>query len=510
MVVDAHNNISTPTPTPSHETKVLIIGSGFGGLATAYYLQQAQENDFIILERKGSVGGVWRDNSYPGCACDVQSHLYSFSFAPNPDWTRAYASQVEIYDYLKKCAQDFELMPHIRFHHEVLRMDWQESTAQWIVQTNQGQFKANHVVGAFGTLSDPVIPNLPGIDSFKGQVFHSSNWPKEFNPQGQRVAVIGTGASALQFIPAIQPSVQALHLFQRTPPWVMPRHDHPISESSRARYRRLPILQKAARLRIYTQRESLALGFIYPALMRRAQKTALAHLHNAITDPTLRKKLTPNYTLGCKRILISNTYYPALAQSNVSVISEGVEQVTPDGIIGKDGIERKIDSIIFGTGFQTKDVPFAHFIFDANGRSLSDSWAGSPTAYMGTTIHGYPNLYLLHGPNIGLGHTSVIYMLEAQAQHIAGVLNLAKQQQYDIVEPIQQAQDTFVQNIERAMKGTVWVTGGCESWYLDYTGRNSNIWPSFTFRFRNQAIGIKAQDYQGRRRKLLDKKGVPA
>lgn len=502
---------TTTTPCESTtKTKILIIGTGFGGLATAYYLKQAKEHDFMILERKHDVGGVWRDNAYPGAACDVQSHLYSFSFAPNPNWSHQFSPQREILAYLKKCARDFGLLSHIRFHHDVQRMDWQEESGTWLVQTSQGHYQARYVIGAFGSLSDPAIPQLKGIEQFKGQVFHSATWPTDFNPKGRRIAVVGTGASALQFIPAIQPDVMQLHLFQRTPPWVMPRHDHAISPLTQVAYRRFPALQRAERLRIYTQRESLALGFMYPALMRHAQQTALKHLHDAVRDPILRKKLTPDYTLGCKRILISNTYYPALAQANVEVVDRGITEVTATGILGRDGITREVDTIIFGTGFQTKDLPFAHDIYDGQGRSLAEAWAGNPQAYMGTTVHGFPNLSLLHGPNTGLGHTSVIYMLEAQAEHIVGLIQFADRQGFDMVEPTDQAQRQFVADIQAAMKGTVWVDGGCESWYLDSTGQNSSLWPKFTFNFRQLATKINPQDYQGRRVRSATRTGQPS
>ncbi|MGH8494274.1 MAG: flavin-containing monooxygenase [Moraxellaceae bacterium] len=491
--------MNAKTLPATHSTKTLIIGTGFGGIATAWHLKQSGEQDFIILERKQDVGGVWRDNSYPGCACDVQSHLYSFSFAPNPDWTRHFSPQPEIHAYLQKCARDFGLMPHIRFQHDVTRMDWQEAAGEWVVQTSQGTFRARHVVGAFGVLSDPEIPTVKGIESFKGDVFHSANWPKDFNPKGKRIAVIGTGASALQFIPAIQPDVAQMHVFQRTPPWVMPRHDGPIHSMTRSAYRLLPKLMQAERLHLYAQRESFVLGFRHPRLMRRSQKTALAHLHDAVKDPVLRAKLTPDYTLGCKRILISNTYYPALAQHNVEVVSDGITTVTAQGVIGNDGVERPVDAIIFGTGFKTRDLPFAHHIHNEQGQTLADAWQGSPKAYMGTTLHGFPNLYLLHGPNIGLGHTSVIYMFEAQAEHIVGVVKLADRKGYDIVEPTTAAQEKFLAKIEKDMKGTVWVAGGCSSWYLDSTGRNSQLWPGFTFAYRQLATQIEEGDYQGRR-----------
>ncbi len=480
-------------------TRVAIVGSGFGGLATAHYLRRAGIQDFLILERAGDVGGVWRDNSYPGCACDVQSHLYSFSFAPNPDWSRAFSPQAEILAYLKRCARELGLMPHVRLNQEVRQARWDEASATWHLQTSQGEVHAQHLVGAFGSLSDPLVPKLAGIDTFQGEVFHSAHWPRGFNPKGKRVAVVGTGASALQFIPAIQPEVAKMHVFQRTPPWVLPRHDGPILPAVRSLFRKWPWLQQVARARIYLHREALALGFLHPWLMARTQAKALRHMHAAVSDPVLRQKLTPDYTLGCKRILISNTYYPALAQANVEVVTDGVRQVVSEGVIGKDGVLRPVDAIIYGTGFQTKDLPFAHLIRDGQGRTLASAWQGSPQAYMGTTVHGFPNLYLLHGPNIGLGHTSVVYMLEAQARHIVGVIKTAQAKGCQVVEPTALAQQRFVARIERMMKGTVWVAGGCESWYLDDTGRNSSIWPGFTFSYARAASRVDVDDYAWRR-----------
>ena len=479
-------------------TQVAIVGSGFGGLAAAHYLKQAGVHDFLILERAADVGGVWRDNSYPGCACDVQSHLYSFSFAPNPEWSRAFSPQAEIFAYLQRCARELGLMPHVRLNHEVQQATWDEASATWRIQTNHGVVLAQHLVGGFGSLSDPLIPKLPGVESFKGEVFHSAHWPRGFNPKGKRIAVVGTGASALQFIPAIQPEVAQMHVFQRTPPWVLPRHDGPISGTARSLFRKLPWLQKLARAQIYVQREIMALGFLNPWLMASTQSKALRHMQAAVKDPVLRRKLTPDYTLGCKRILISNTYYPALAQPNVEVVVEGVQQVMPDGIVGQDGVFRPVDTIIHGTGFQTKDLPFTHLIHDGKGRTLAQAWQGSPKAYMGTTVHGFPNLYLLHGPNIGLGHTSVVYMLEAQARHIVGVIKLAQSKGCAVVEPTAQAQQRFLARIEKMMRGTVWVAGGCESWYLDETGRNSSIWPGFTFSYAQAASRVAEGDYSWR------------
>ena len=488
----------TPAATDTH-VKVLVIGSGFGGLAAGIRLKQTGQHSFLILEREQDVGGVWRDNDYPGCACDVQSNLYSFSFAPNPDWSRHFSPQGEIHAYLRRCAREFGLAPHLRFKHEVTRMDWREEQGLWEVQTTQGVFHAQAVIGGFGSLSDPAIPSLKGLETFEGKVFHSATWPKDFNPEQQRVAVVGTGASAIQFIPAIQPHVKQMHVFQRTAPWVMPRHDGPVSASISRLYARLPWLQKLARLRTYVQRESFVLGFRHPAIMRIKQKTGLKHLHSAVQDAQLRAKLTPDYTLGCKRILISNHYYPAMAKPNVEVIASGIREVRAHGVVGSDGQMREVDAIIFGTGFQTKDLPFAHLVFNGRGESLAQHWAGNPRAYMGTTVHGFPNLFLLHGPNIGLGHTSVILMFEAQVEHILNVLRLMRQRHHDVIEPTPQAQQRFAAEMEQRIAGTVWTAGGCESWYLDATGKASSLWPTFTFSYMRRAHRVRSADYQGRR-----------
>jgi cation diffusion facilitator CzcD-associated flavoprotein CzcO len=492
-----------------NSAKLIIVGTGFGGMAAAIRLLQEGEEDFIILERRDDVGGVWRDNQYPGCACDVESHLYSLSFAPNPDWSDSFSGQAEIYDYLKKTARQFGLMKYIRFQHEVKRMDWNDANGEWVVQTNKGEFRARLVVGAFGALSDPAIPHLKGIEKFKGETFHSAVWPKEFNPKGRRVAVVGTGASAIQFIPAIQPDVAQLHVFQRTPAWVIPRMDGPISHTKKKLYQRFPLLRKATRLKIYLKREFMVLGFRYPKNMKLVKKVALKNLHDAIKDSELREKLTPSYEIGCKRILLSNIYYPALAQPNVTVNTNGIAEVTEDGVIDSRGGRAEVDTIIFGTGFQVTDLPFSHHIYGREGRSMSKEWAGSPKAYMGTTVAGFPNLFLLQGPNTGLGHSSVILMMEAQVNHMIKVLNHMKKNSLEIIEPSQEAQQRFVMETDNSMKGTVWTSGRCASWYLDSTGRNSTLWPGYTFTFRRLVAKLKTDDYVGRSVTAVDKTEEP-
>lgn len=475
--------------------KAIIIGTGFGGLAAAIRMKQQHDDDFIVIERSGDVGGVWRDNQYPGCACDVQSHLYSFSFAPNPGWSREYSPQPEIWNYLRDCAKKFGVLPHMHFNTTVERLDWNEKRGEWVVRTTAGEYRGRYVFAGMGSLSEPMIPDIKGLRTFKGLVVHSGAWPHGLDLQGKSVAVIGTGASSIQFVPKIQPQVSALHLFQRTAPWVMERHDFKISERTQRNYARIPGLQRLERMKIYLQRESLALGFRNPGLMRLIQRQAIKHMHKAIKDPALRKKLTPGYTLGCKRILISNDYYPALAQPNVDVVTAGIDRVTELGIRGKDGVERAVDVIILGTGFQVQDLPFSHWIYGHGGQSLSATWNGSPQALAGSTVNGFPNLFLLHGPNTALGHSSVIYMMEAQAEHGLRLMKLAERTGSGYIEARAEAQKRYVQWLDRQMKGTVWTAGGCESWYMDKTGRNSSLWPGYTFAFRSRLMNIRPEEY---------------
>jgi len=475
--------------------RVAIVGSGFAGLGAAIRLKQAGIHDLVILERARELGGTWRDNSYPGCACDVQSHLYSFSFAPNPEWSHSFSRQPEIWAYLQRVARDYGLLPHIRFDHEVRDARWDDASQRWRIETTRGEYGASLLVMASGALSDPAVPRLPGIERFEGRAFHSACWDHELDLRGKRVAVIGTGASAIQFVPEIQPLVERLHVFQRTPPWIIPRHDRPLGAFERALFRRAPALQRVLRGWIYLRRELLLVPFRHAALARLAERMALAHLRKAVRDPALRRKLTPSYRIGCKRVLISNDYYPALTRPNVEVVTGTVAEVRARSVVGEDGVERPVDAIIFGTGFQPTDQPLAHHVRAADGRSLTDAWGGSPRAYAGTTVAGFPNLFVLPGPNTGLGHTSVVYMLEAQLEHVMGVVRLMDQHGAGAVEPRAEAEAAWVREVDRRMAGTVWVAGGCRSWYLDATGRNSTLWPDHTWRYRRRVARVVPDDY---------------
>ena len=481
------------------DTRIAIIGSGFGGLGMAIRLLERGIDDFVVLERAREIGGTWRDNSYPGCACDVESHLYSFSFALNPDWSRSFSSQPEILDYLRACAERFGVTPHVRLGCDVRALRWEDDAQRWRIESSAGVTPASVVVVATGPLSDPIVPELPGIARFEGKTFHSAQWDHAYDLAGKRVAVLGTGASAVQFVPEIQKVVAKLDVYQRTPPWILPRPDRDHSAEERRRFRRHPLLQRLHRARLYLQHELFVFPFRRPKLMERGQRMALRHLKRAVADPELRAKLTPSYTMGCKRILLSNDYLPALARANVEVITAGVREVRERSIVDGEGVEREVDAIIYATGFRPTDPPLAATTVGRDGRTLIEAWEGSPKAYMGTTVAGFPNLFMLLGPNTGLGHSSVVYMIEAQIEHVLKVLRLMERRGLAAVEPRAEAQRAFVSRVDSRMRGTVWTAGGCASWYLDGTGRNSTLWPDFTWRFHRRVSRLRARDYAGRR-----------
>ncbi len=462
----------------------VIVGSGFAGLGMAIRMKQQGMDDFVVLERAGDVGGTWRDNTYPGAACDVPSNLYSFSFAPNPHWSRTFSAQPEIQAYLQGCADRFGIGPHLRFHHEVRGCRWDGDTRRWTIETSQGDYEARVLISATGALSEPALPNIPGIENFAGKTFHSSRWDHDHDLSGERVAVIGTGASAIQFVPQIQPKVGHLSVFQRTAPWVMPRWDRAFTPTERWLFRNVPLTQRLSRLGIYWGREGSALGFAYqPKALKSAQRFALRHLARQVPDPALRAKLTPDYTMGCKRILISNDYYPSLSQPNVDVVTDAISEVRAHSVVTADGVEHPVDTIVFGTGFQVTEFPGAAHIFGRQGESLQQHWGEGMHAHKGTTVPGFPNLYLLVGPNTGLGHTSQVFMIESQ---ITYVLDALRQVPTGVAEVSPAAEDAWNDKVQTAMARTVWTTGGCRSWYLDKNGRNTTLWPGFTFDFRRR------------------------
>lgn len=477
------------------EVDIAIVGAGFSGIAMAVKLMEDGE-DFVILERGPDVGGTWRDNSYPGCACDVPSHLYSFSFAPNPEWSSTFSPQPEIQAYLRKVAEDEGVRPRVRFDCPVQEAAWDTEAERWRIQTPEGEWVSRVLINAGGGLSSPSIPDIEGAETFAGAMFHSAEWDHEHDLTGERVAVIGTGASAIQFVPQIQPDVAELHLYQRTPPWIMPRRARPITTVERAVYRRFPAVQLAMRSGIYWAREAFALPMLRVRLAPIVRKLALAHIHKQVKDPVLRAKLIPDYLPGCKRILISNDYFPALAQPNVDVLTDGIAEIRPHGVVDANGVEREVDTIIFGTGFHVTDQPIAAHVRGEDGRTLAEHWSQTGmSAHRGTAVAGFPNLFFMLGPNTGLGHTSVVFMAETVAGYIRQALRYMRQTRTVAVAPRAEAQARWNAGIDRRMEGTVWMDGGCQSWYLDRNGRNTTLWPDQTFTFRRILSSFDAANY---------------
>lgn len=490
--------------TPHHH--IAIVGSGFAGLGMAIKLKQESIEDFVILERADGLGGTWRDNTYPGCGCDVPSHLYSFSFAPNPGWSRTFSRQPEIWEYLRAVSRRYGIDPHIRYRHEVTGAQWDAQAERWEVQTSAGPLTADILIAGPGPLSDPKLPDIPGIESFAGEMFHSARWKHSYPLDGKRVGVIGTGASAIQFVPEIQPQVGQLSLFQRTPPWVVGSRDRPISGVEHAIYRALPGAQLAMRAAVYWARELFVIGFMRPRAESPGERMARRHLESQVPDPELRAKLTPNYRMGCKRVLISNDYYPALQQPNVELVTDAIREITPTGVLTADGTARDLDAIILGTGFHVTDMPVGNWVRGADGRSLTDTWKGSPQAYLGASVAGFPNLFLLVGPNTGLGHNSIVFMIESQLNHIMGCLRFMRRHGLHSFEVRADVQQRFNERIQRRLQGTVWNSGGCASWYLDENGNNTTIWPGFTWPFRRRTRHFRPAEYRllPRRTPVLD------
>lgn len=475
--------------------RIAILGSGFSGLGMAIRLKEEGIEDFVVLEREDDVGGTWKVNTYPGCACDVPSHLYSYSFALNPEWTDTYSKQPEIWNYLRACSERYGIGPHLRLGHEVTGAEWDEGARRWRIETTRGPFSAEVFVLGMGPLSEPKTPELPGLESFEGATFHSGQWDHEYDLAGKRVASVGTGASAIQYVPAIQPEVEQLHVFQRTPPWVMPHTDRPTTTVERSVYGVFPALQRIVRSAIYCARETLVLGFVKnPRLMKLVERLARRHIRRGVSDPELEAKVTPDYTIGCKRILPSNKWYPALSKPNVELVTDGVEEVRPNSVIGGDGVERPVDAIVFGTGFAVTDLPVAGWLRGREGRLLAEVWEEGMSAYLGTAVAGFPNLFLLLGPNTGLGHNSMVYMIESQLAYVMEAIRSLEQSGAATIEVRGDVMRRFNERVQERMQGTVWNTG-CSSWYLDPAGRNPTLWPDWTWRFRRRTARFDPGDY---------------
>ena len=487
---------SLPHSLPSR-VRTLVVGAGFAGLGTAIKLDEHGFSDFVVVEKGDTVGGTWRDNTYPGAACDVPSQLYSFSFAPNPDWSRSFSPQPEIQAYLERTAEEAGVLDRFRFGVTVLDLAWDEDEQVWLVSTDHGDVTAEVVITGSGGLSEPRLPEIEGIESFEGEVFHSARWNHDYDLTGKRVAVIGTGASAIQIVPEVAKQVDHLDLYQRTAPWVMPRRDRDYTRIERFGFRHVPFFQKAYRTGIYWGRECFVPGFtVNPKLAAPARKLALKNIEDGISDPALRKAVTPDFQIGCKRILISNDYYPAIDSEHVDLVTDGIARITPSGIVTSDGTVRDVDAVIVATGFYTTEQPIAQHIKGRDGRTLADAWSEKGmAAYKGTTIVGFPNLFQIVGPNTGLGHSSMVFIIESQIAYVLSALQKMGEREIATVEPRPEAQQAWNNDLHKRMQRTVWSTGGCASWYLDSHGRNTVLWPRTTFKFRSLLSEFDTEQY---------------
>lgn len=470
----------------SGRVRVAIVGGGFSGLGVGLALRRAGIEDFVILEKADELGGTWRDNTYPGCACDVPSHLYSFSRVPKFDWSRVFAEGPEIQRYLLHVADSQDLRRYVRFGAELVGARWDEDAQLWYLETSAGLLEAQVLVAATGPLHAPQIPSFAGLDDFEGVTMHSARWKQDHDLRGRRVAVVGTGSSAIQLVPEIAPLVDELVLMQRTAPWVLPKPDHVYPRAEQALFRHVPGFRRGYRQAIYGTLELLQLAQRRPEVMRRVQNVGLWHLRRQVSDPELREVLTPNFTLGCKRLLLSNTYYPALTRQNATVVRGGLERITATGVVGADGVEREVDTIIFATGFHVTDVPVAHRVANADGRTLAETWRGSPQAYLGTTISGYPNFFFMIGPNLGNGHSSAFVQIEAQAEYVVDAIRSIDAAGVTSVDVLPAVQERYNREVQDALQGTVWNAGGCASYYIDANGRNSTIYPWSTVDMRRR------------------------
>jgi cation diffusion facilitator CzcD-associated flavoprotein CzcO len=483
---------TSPLEAAPREVSFLIIGAGFGGLGAAIKLRQAGYTDLVILERADDVGGTWRDNTYPGCRCDVQSNLYSYSFEPKPDWNETFPSQPELWAYLQRVVRKNGLREFLRLGHEVVEARWDDAGRWWRVRTNRGDFAARYLIAGAGSLVEPSLPDIPGIGRFAGTIMHSARWDHGWQPAGRRVAVVGTGASAIQIVPSIQPQADHLTVFQRTAPFVVPHTNHPVRPAVKAMYRLVPGTQRISRTLVYSIREVLAIGFTRnPKILKRAEAAWRRHMERSIPDPVMRAQLTPSYDLGCKRVLPSNDFYPAIAKPNVSLVTEKIIEMRSDAVVTADGSLHPVDTVILATGFHVTDNPMFTRIYGKTGQTLAAEFGST---YLGTVVPGFPNYFQLTGANTGLGHSSMLLMIESQLSYI--VDGIAKAEvgggKFEVRPEVAAAYNA---EIQRKLSKTVWASG-CSSWYLDSEGRNLTLWPGFTFEFRRRTREFRASDFR--------------
>ncbi|MEN8352389.1 flavin-containing monooxygenase [Acinetobacter towneri] len=478
--------------------QVAIIGAGFGGLAMAIRLLQRNIHNFVILEKSNEVGGTWRENQYPGAACDVQSHLYSLSFVPKTDWSKRYAEAPEIFQYIQDVVQQFNLREYCQFNSEVVHTEYHEKDCVWHVALKDGrQLSCQYLVFASGPLHVPQIPHIKGIEKFQGKVFHSSQWDHQYNLNSKVVASIGTGGSAIQYIPEIAPQVKQLYVMQRTAAWVIPRDERKYLNIEKKLFKQADWFRKLHRARLYWSNESRAIPIMQPSVMKYTQKLAEAFIRFQVKDKQLAQKLTPNYIMGCKRILVSNKYFPTFNRDNVELVTDAIQELTADSIITKDGKMRKIDCLIYGTGFITDPriylQPFS--CIGEHGVELKQAWKDGAESYYGISHKGFPNLFQLLGPNTVLAHNSVIFMIESQVDYILQMMDLVAQSQSNAIVVKDQVQDQFNHDVQDMLNNTVWQSG-CVSWYQQDGGKNFALWPTYTWKYWLKTKSLHPSDFR--------------
>ena len=478
--------------------QVAIIGAGFGGLAMAIRLLQRNIHNFVILEKSNEVGGTWRENQYPGAACDVQSHLYSLSFAPKTDWSKRYAEAPEIFQYIQDVVQQFNLREYCQFNSEVVHTEYHEKDCVWHVALKDGrQLSCQYLVFASGPLHVPQIPHIKGIEKFQGKVFHSSQWDHQYNLNSKVVASIGTGGSAIQYIPEIAPQVKQLYVMQRTAAWVIPRDERKYLNIEKKLFKQADWFRKLHRARLYWSNESRAIPIMQPSVMKYTQKLAEAFIRFQVKDKQLAQKLTPDYIMGCKRILVSNKYFPTFNRDNVELVTDAIQELTADSIITKDGKMRKIECLVYGTGFITDPriylQPFS--CIGEHGVELKQAWKDGAESYYGISHKGFPNLFQLLGPNTVLAHNSVIFMIESQVDYILQMMDLVAQSQSNAIVVKDQVQDQFNHDVQDMLNNTVWQSG-CVSWYQQDGGKNFALWPTYTWKYWLKTKSLHPSDFR--------------
>jgi len=488
-------------PAPRHHD-VIVVGAGFGGLGMGIQLKRAGRHDFLIVEQHVGVGGTWHANRYPGAACDIPSLLYSFSFAPNPDWSRNYPGQEEIEAYLGACVQRFKLGPHLRLRTRVAEIEWDEAAQRWIVRAEQRggariEWTARVVVNATGGLSRPKVPDLPGLADFGGTVMHTARWHGEIPLAGKRIGVIGTGASAIQLVPQLVDMAAQVVLFQRTPAWVLPKHERPFRAFERWAFEHVPLARRLVRAAVFAIHEMRAPGFVWqPRILQALEPLALRRLARHIHDPALRDALTPRYRMGCKRILIANDFYPAMRRRNAKLVTSPIDHVAADGIVTADRTRHPLDILVMATGFQAAEAMAPFPVRGRRGLELNQVWRDGARAYLGTTVPGFPNLFMIVGPNTGLGHNSMVFMIESQLRYVLDALARMERARIAGVDAKPAVVDAFNDRLQARMKRTVWSTGGCTSWYQTRSGLITTLWPGTTLEYRWRTWRFRLSDYE--------------